>query len=127
MAKSKAPASKPKAAKAPAKPAAIKPVNENFSKSALVRHLAEAAGVEAKQVKAVLACLEATIFGAVHKRGSGAFTLPGLFKITTMKVAAKPRRQGKDPFTGQERWFDAKPATVRVKARALKKLKDAAL
>ncbi|OUL90244.1 histone family protein DNA-binding protein, partial [Paraburkholderia hospita] len=24
------------------------------------------------------------------------------------------------------RWFDAKPATVRIKARALKKLKDAA-
>jgi hypothetical protein len=30
------------------------------------------------------------------------------------------------PFTGEERWFDAKPATVRIKARALKKLKDAA-
>ncbi|HGO6179099.1 TPA: DNA-binding protein, partial [Burkholderia cepacia] len=28
--------------------------------------------------------------------------------------------------TGEERWFPAKPASVRVKARALKKLKDAA-
>ena len=36
------------------------------------------------------------------------------------------KRFGKDPFTGQERWFDAKPATVKLKIRALKKLKDAA-
>lgn len=34
---------------------------------------------------------------------------------------------GKNPFTGQEQWFEAKPATVRVKVRALKKIKDAAL
>lgn len=127
MAKSKAPASKPKAAKAPAKAAAIKPITDTFSKSTLVRHLADHSSVESKHVKAVLASLETTIFGALHKRGAGVFTLPGLFKITTLKVAAKPRRKGKDPFTGEERWFDAKPATVRVKARALKKLKDAAL
>jgi len=42
------------------------------------------------------------------------------------RVPAKKRRFGNDPFTGEERWFDAKPATVRIKARALKKLKDAA-
>ncbi|AUT66848.1 histone family protein DNA-binding protein [Paraburkholderia terrae] len=39
---------------------------------------------------------------------------------------ARKRRGHDDPFTGEERWFDAKPATVRIKARALKKLKDAA-
>ncbi|CAG9195468.1 hypothetical protein BCAR13_1140026 [Paraburkholderia caribensis] len=33
-------------------------------------------------------------------------------------------RQG--PFTGEERWFDVKPATVWLKVRALKKLKNAA-
>ena len=32
---------------------------------------------------------------------------------------------GLDDF-GEDRWFDAKPASVRVKVRALKKLKDAA-
>ena len=33
---------------------------------------------------------------------------------------------GKDPFTGAERWFPAKPASTKVKVRPLKKVKDAA-
>ncbi|MGA9917905.1 MAG: DNA-binding protein, partial [Paraburkholderia sp.] len=41
-------------------------------------------------------------------------------------VPAKKKRFGKDPFSGEERWFPAKPASVRIKARPLKKLKDAA-
>jgi len=117
------------AAKAAPKAAdnAIKPVKSTFTKVALATHLAEQAGVEPKAVKAVLAALEATILGAVHKKGLGEFTLPGLLKIGAQKIAAKKKRFGKDPFSGEERWFDAKPATVRIKARALKKLKDAAL
>jgi hypothetical protein len=63
----------------------------------------------------------------VAKKGLGEFTLPGLLKIGVQKVEAKKRRKGIDPFTKIERWFEAKPATVRIKVRALKKLKDAAL
>ena len=48
-------------------------------------------------------------------------------KVTAQSVPAKKKRFGKDPFTGEERWFAAKPASVKVKSRALKKLKDAAL
>jgi len=57
----------------------------------------------------------------------GSFTLPGLLKINVVNVPAKKKRTGIDPFTKQERVFAAKPATVKIKARALKKLKDAAL
>ena len=106
---------------------AVKPVKEQLSKGELVRHIATQTGVETKAVKAVLAALEGTMLGALHKKGAGLFVLPGLVKITSQAVPAKKKRFGKDPFTGQERWFDAKPATVRVKARALKKLKEAAL
>ncbi|SAK53898.1 DNA-binding protein [Caballeronia fortuita] len=77
-------------------------------------------------MKVVLAALEEKILGSVHKKGPGEFTLSRLLKINVQQVPAKKRRFGKDPFTGQERWFDAKPATVRLKVRALKKLKDAA-
>jgi hypothetical protein len=42
-------------------------------------------------------------------------------------VPAKKRRFGKDPFSGEERWFAPKPASIKIKTRALKKLKDAAL
>jgi hypothetical protein len=62
-----------------------------------------------------------------HNLGLGAFTLPGLLKISAQNAPARKKRFGKDPFTGQERWFAPKPATVRITARALEKLKDAAL
>ncbi|SPB17786.1 DNA-binding protein BpH [Caballeronia novacaledonica] len=114
------------AKKAAAAGATLKPVKDTFTKASLVTHVAAQAGVEPKQAKAVLAALEDTILGAVNKKGLGEFTLSGLLKINAQKVEAKKRRFGKDPFTGQERWFDAKPATVKLKVRALKKLKDAA-
>lgn len=129
-------AKKPAAAKkatpakkaAPAKAAdAGKPIKTAFNKSGLIAHLAELAAVEAKAVKAVIASLEATMMASLHKKGLGSFTLPGLLKINVVNVPAKKKRTGIDPFTKQERVFAAKPASVKIKTRALKKLKDAAL
>lgn len=112
----------------PAKASAtVKPLKDTFSKSALITHLAEQSSVEVKHVKAVLAALEHTVLGAVHKKGAGTFTLPGLFKVNAVKVPAKPKRKGINPFTKEEQWFAAKPATVKIKVRPLKKLKDAAV
>lgn len=120
-----------KTAKAPAATngtgAAIKPIKSAFTKPSLIAHLAESAGVEPKAVRAVLASLEATVLASVHKRGLGSFTLPGLLKVDVIQVPAKKKRIGIDPFTKEERVYAARPASVRVKARALKKLKDAAL
>jgi|SRR5665213_105262 nucleoid DNA-binding protein len=118
---------KPAANKPAAKPVSVKPITEVLSKSGLVTRLSEHSGVDTKNVRAVLAALEQTFAGAVHKKGVGQFTLPGLLKVTSQAVAAKPKRKGVDPFTKEERWFNAKPASVRVKIRPLKKLKDAAL
>ena len=53
--------------------------------------------------------------------------MPGLLKVNVINVPAKKKRAGIDPFTKQERVFAAKPASVKIKTRALKKLKDAAL
>ncbi|MVW73642.1 HU family DNA-binding protein [Bordetella sp. 15P40C-2] len=131
----KAPATKAAAKKAPAKKATVAKtaavkktpvVKEALNKSQLVAHLVAQSGVEAKAVKAVLASLEETVLGSVNKKGAGEFALPGLMKVTVQKVPAKAKRFGKDPFTGEERWFPAKPASVKVKVRPLKKLKDAA-
>lgn len=120
----------PKAAKAPAKAAAKaapKAIKDALNRTQLVAYVAETAGAEPKVVKAVLAAVEAAIVGSVSKKGPGVFTLPGLMKVMAVKVPAKPKRTGKDPFTGEMRTFAAKPASVKVKVRALKKLKDAAL
>ena len=127
------PTKKATKASAPAKTATaktvavLKPIKTALNKTTLNAHLAEHAGVEPKAVKAVLAALEATILASVNKKGLGEFTLPGILKVTAQNVPAKKKRFGKDPFTGEERWFAAKPATVKIKTRALKKLKDAAL
>lgn len=123
--KAAAPAVKKAAPAAAAAPAALKPIKTAFNKTTLVAHLVEQSGVEPKAAKAVLAALEAAILGSVHKKGSGEFTLPGVLKIGLQQVPAKKKRFGKDPFTGEERWFPAKPSAVKIKTRALKKLKDA--
>ena len=107
-------------------PSTIKPVTQSFTKAALATHLAEQSAVDPTAVKAVLAALEAAILGSVHKKGAGEFALLGLVKIGVQQVPAKKKRFANDPFTKEDRWFDAKPASVRIKARALKKLKNAA-
>ena len=127
VAAKKAPAPKVAAKKVAVKASsAPSPIKDTFTKASLAAHVAERAAVEPKTAKAVLAALEDTILGAVHKKGAGEFTLSGLLKIVVQAVPAKKKRFGKDPFSGEERWFPAKPASVRIKARALKKLKDAA-
>ena len=126
----KAPAKKSAAKAKPAakaKSAAPKPIKAALNKSTLVARISEQSGVESKSVKAVLAALEEATLTSVSKKGVGEFTLPGLMKVVAQKVPAKPKRFGKNPFTGQDQWFAAKPATVKVKVRALKKLKDAVL
>ena len=107
--------------------AAPKPIKETMTKTGLVAHIAEVSAVAAKDVRAVMAALEGAIHGSVSKKGAGEFVLPGILKITSVKVAAKPKRKGINPFTKEEVWFAAKPATTKLKVRPLKKLKDAAL
>lgn len=127
IAKKSAAKTAPKKSSGAAPGKSMKPLTEVLSKSSLVNHLSSHSGVDTKSVRAVLDALEQTIANSIHKKGVGQFTMPGLMKVTSIAVPAKPKRQGVDPFTKQERWFAAKPASVKVKIRPLKKLKDAAL
>ena len=123
-----APAKKAVKVAAPAKTVTeLKPIKTVFNRTSLIAHLAATAVIDAKTVKVVIASLEATMLASVHKKGLGSFTLPGLLKVNVINVPAKKKRTGIDPFTKVERVFAAKPATVKIKTRALKKLKDAAL
>ena len=128
--KAKAPTVKKAATPATKKAVAatpLKPIKDSFTKASLAIHLAERAGLEPKAAKALMAALEETVLASVHKKGAKEFTLPGLLKVVAQDVPAKKKRFGKDPFTGEDKWFAAKPASVRLKVRPLKKLKDAAL
>ncbi len=119
----KKPAKKVTRKAAPKAPQSIKTV---LTKSALVAHLADATHVAAKDARALLVALENTILASIGKKSAGTFVLPGLLKITVTSVAAKPARKGINPFTGEPTTFKAKPSTIRVKVRPMKKLKDAA-
>ncbi|MGE8451626.1 MAG: HU family DNA-binding protein [Pseudomonadales bacterium] len=59
------------------------------------------------------------------RRAQASSPSPGLLKVVAAQVPATKKRFGKNPFTGEDHWFAARPATVKVKVRPLKKLKDA--
>jgi nucleoid DNA-binding protein len=123
----KAAAPKKAAAKKEA-PAALKPVKETLTKSALLNLISEQNGLTRKQASEVLATIETAVLGSVHPKGVGEFTFPGLMKVTLRKVPA--RKAGtliRNPATGEMMKAAAKPASVRVKIRPLSKLKTAAL
>ncbi|MFC0677960.1 HU family DNA-binding protein [Lysobacter korlensis] len=135
MATKKAAATKKTAAKkaAPAKKAAAKktttqkPITETMGKTQLINHLAERTELAPREVKSVLTALEEAAQASLHKKGAGTFQIPGLVKITKVDVPAKPKRKGINPFTKEEQVFAAKPASTKLKVRAMKRLKDAAI
>ncbi|MBP69026.1 MAG: integration host factor [Haliea sp.] len=112
-----------KKAAAPAKKAAPL-IKEKLTKTQIVASIAESTTLSKKQVGDVLGELESLMERSLKKRAVGEFTLPGLMKITTVKKPARKARKGINPFTGEETTFAAKPASVAVKVRPLKKMKD---
>lgn len=109
-------------AKAPVKKTPT--IREKMTKTQITASIADSTGLSKKQVADVLVELETLIEGSIKKRAIGEFTLPGLMKITTVKKPAVKARKGVNPFTGEETMFKAKPASVAVKVRPLKKLKE---
>ena len=106
--------------------ARTKPVKEALTKTALVNLIAENNGVTRDVAKGVLATIESVMMGSIHPRGVGEFTLPGILKVSLVKVPA--RKAGtliRNPSTGEMVPGAAKPASMRVKIRPLAKLKAA--
>ena len=103
-----------------AKVAADKPP----TKTEILTNIAEATGLTKKQVQAVFEAMTAEMGNAVGKKGPGAFTIPGLCKIVRQNKPALPRREVRNPATGEMVWAAPKPARNVVKVRPLKALKD---
>jgi len=113
--------------KAPAAETPVKAIKETLTKSALITMLAEQNEIPRKTAMGVFATLESIMLGSIVPRGAGEFTLPGLLKVTLRKVPArKAGTMVRNPATGEMMPAAAKPASVRVKIRALSKLKTAA-
>jgi len=133
-AKKKAPAKKVAAKKAPAKKKAVAKkaapvkkapaISTKMTKSQILASVAESTGLSKKQVGAVMDEVHTLMERSIKKRGVGEFTVPGIMKITTVKKPARKARKGINPFTGEATVFKAKPASIAVKVRPLKKLKE---
>ena len=122
----KAPAKKAVAKKAAAAPKKSTPIADKLTKGQIVTSIAESVGLSKKQIGSVMDELHSLIERSIKKRGAGEFTIPGILKITTVNKPARKARKGINPFTGEETMFKAKPASIAVKIRPLKKLKESA-
>ena len=94
------------------------------TKSEILNSIAEETELTRKQVASVFTALDGLIAKELKPRGSGLFNMVGLCKIKVVKKPATKARKGINPFTGEETMFKAKPASIAVKIRPLKKLKD---
>lgn len=95
------------------------------TKSEILNNLADATGLTRKDVTSVLEALTTEIEKNIARKGSpGMFTIPGLCKIVVRNKPALPKRQVRNPGTGEMVWAKPRPASKQVKIRPLKGLKD---
>jgi DNA-binding protein HU-beta len=89
----------------------------------LVAILAERTETDKRSADAALQAFIDTVTDTVASGEPVAIT--GFAKFARKDVAAKPARDGINPFTGEMQRFAAKPASKSVRVTALKKFKDA--
>jgi len=96
------------------------------SKSEITLSISEATELSKKQVQAVFDALANEIKKSLSSKGPGVFAIPGLVKIEKKKVPARAAKKGvPNPFKpGELMDVPAKPASTKIKVRALKSLKD---
>lgn len=94
------------------------------TKANLYTTLAENTDLSRKQIAEVFDALGAVIEQDLSKSGPGVVNIAGLMKLQVQRKPATPARPGKNPFTGEDTIFKAKPARNVVKVRPLKTLKD---
>jgi len=98
-----------------------------FTKSQFVSTISEQSAVSKKEVELVLSSVSKVINAHLKKQGPRTFSWPGLFKIVVVKKPATPERWGVNPFTKEKMKFAAKPASLKVRVRPLKALKEMVL
>lgn len=101
-------------------------IRDPYTKSQLLKAIAESTGLARKDVTAVFEALNDLIHRHLKKRGAGEFTLPGLCKFKVAQRAATKARKGINPFTKEEIMIPAKPARRAVRVRPVKAVKEMA-
>jgi len=97
---------------------------KRLTKAQVITEIANATDLDKKSVNRVFESLQELIRKQLTGRGPGEFVVPGLVKLRVTKKPATKERQGINPFTKQPITIPAKPASKKVRATALKALKD---
>jgi nucleoid DNA-binding protein len=100
---------------------------KRLTKAQLFAELAEATELPKKKVAEVFDALQEVMKKQLTGRGPGEFVLPGLLKVRVVKRPATKEREGINPQTREKITIPAKPASKRVRATALKGLKEMVL
>jgi nucleoid DNA-binding protein len=95
---------------------------KSMTKSQIYDAVAQESEMSKGEVKKFFAALESVVTKQLGKKGPGVITLPGLVKLTAVKKpATKGGERKANPFKpGEFIITKPKPASVKVKARALK-------
>lgn len=100
-------------------------IKERETKSQILSSVAEATGLTKKQVQGVLTATKEHALRHLSSRGSGEMSVPELgIKLRRVKKAARKAGMARNPFTGEMVKVEARPASISVRATALKALKD---
>jgi DNA-binding protein HU-beta len=92
------------------------------TKSEILNQIAKDTGLSRKAVNSVFESLNGVMKKSL--RANSLFTLPGVAKFKVVKKPATKAREGVNPFTGEKMVFKAKPASKKIRAMALKNLKN---
>jgi nucleoid DNA-binding protein len=100
----------------------VSPASKRRSRGDVVKQIAMGTELKPRQVKDVFSALTQIMAADLGKKGCGEFNLNGLVKLKTVNKPATKARPGRNPFTGEEIMIKAKPASRKIRARALRNL-----
>jgi nucleoid DNA-binding protein len=96
---------------------------KRLTKAQVIGEIAESAELDKKSVTRIFDSLTDLIKKELRKP-NGEFVIPGLLKLRAIKKPATKDRPGINPFTKEAITIKGKPAQKKVRATALKALKD---
>ena len=100
-------------------------LSQKQTKSQIISAIAEDTSLSKKDVQAVLLSIKSLASRHLIKNGSGEFTVPEIgIKLRRVDKPARPAGQARNPFTGEMVDVEARPASLSVRATAMKAIKD---
>src|SRR6185436_906003 len=98
--------------------------SNKLTKAQFIAALAESAGLDKKTASNVLESLLDLVKKQLGEGGPGEVTIPGLVKLKAKVTAATKDREGITPFTKEKTTIKGKPASRKIRASAVKPLKE---